>query len=442
MSILTGPWSYSRASACARALYMGKVLKAPPEPRPERFLEIDRRDLGTVLHLGAETMIRAMIKSRPREDADALALRLLATEEGDLRPFAPLAPAITDIARSLDRFYARFRMQDFEDVETRDAWVRDHCLDSEWKLAVDADGRSCAFDACPESGWRGIIDYAEVDGETLTIIDFKNRPAIFADSELRVDEQLSGYHDLARAQAPSRIKNNVLGIYYFEYGHTQTLSLDDQQIADNVARLRSRARAKESLALDQIGPEPGYGKCQYCDYLNSCQAGREYIAGAPLTPTDRDQARQTAAWVLVQEEKLKAAKDALKAFTGEFGAVDIDDKTSLGYSRPREGVVYDPELSLRILKQLIVEGHVKAKLHDFVSLDVEAVKKAARDKVVYEALAPARSPKTSVKFEFFKPVKNEAVTVVKEGLKTVAAPVVVEQQPARKTRARVKGGGS
>ena len=46
MSVLKGPWSYSRATACSRALFMEKVAKAPPEPRPERFLSIDRRDFG------------------------------------------------------------------------------------------------------------------------------------------------------------------------------------------------------------------------------------------------------------------------------------------------------------------------------------------------------------------------------------------------------------
>lgn len=431
-SVLKGPWSYSRATSCARALYMEKVLKAPPEPRPERFLEIDRRDLGTVKHMGAEIMLKTMVGGKPWPDAREVT-------DFCVKNYIHLTPAAAEIEADLDNFQKRFRCEWGMDPVERDVLIRNTMLGSEMKLAIDANDKPCAFDTCPSEGWRGIVDYADAFEGTLTVIDFKNRPAFFSDSELRVDEQLSGYLHLVMCQYPGQYDTFVVGIYYFMFGYLQLVELTHDEVMANVRRLHARARVKESLTKDQIGPEPGFGKCQYCDFLTTCDAGSEYMVGGQLAPTDADQARKTSEWAMVMEEKLKAAKKALQMFTAEHGPITLDDKTMVGYALKDEAVEYDKDKTLRVLKQLINEGRVEGKLSDFTSLATTKVKAAAKVKMVDEALKDARKPKVDLKFDFYKPVKKRGVRTTKEGRKTVVHPD--DRKPPRQTRGRVKAGG-
>jgi len=452
-SILRGPWSHSRASACARALYMDKVLGAPREQRPERFLAIDRRDFGSCLHLGAEKMLNALVKFGFWPDPALVAQQCLVHEVRGIRPYFHLADAVGEIEARMRLFQERFRCDWDADPAQRNELVRAQTLGSEMKLAVDGQGRPCAFKTreemiddgdevtettvpCPEDGWRGIIDYAEsIDEEELLIVDFKNRPALFSPGELRADEQLSGYVDLVRKHFP-QYKRFRYGIYYFQFGYTQIADTTEEQLQANVARLHARANFKQTLTKEQIGPEPGFGKCQYCDWIASCEAGKSFIVGGQLAPTDADQARQLAAWVMVTKEKVKAADQALKMFAAEFGAITLDDKTQMGYSVNLEGEEYDKDMTLRILKQLIDQGQVKAKLSDYTSIKTTDVKDLAKRKDVYDALAPARSYKADMKFEFFRPAKREGVRAVKEGRAMVTHP-----EDDRKTKAKVKAGG-
>jgi len=434
MSILKGPWSYSRAVACARALYKEKVEKAPPEPRPQALLSIDRRALGSILHEGCEILLKGSgnrpidpiegMMSGPWPDPSVVTEALLKMEIDGVRPYFHLMPEGLLIAERLELFVARFRRDWDMDLADRDARIRDNMLGSEMRLAFDGHGKRCEFTGCPEDGWRGIVDYAEVDDDTLIVIDFKNRPAIFSEAELRADEQLSGYAQMVVADNPGVFKKVRYGIYYLEFGHLQLIDADLETMARNVNRLRRRARVKEQLRAEEIGPEPGFGKCQYCDWISTCDAGRELVQGHGFIASDADQARELASWLMVTEEKVKAAKEALKAYTGEFGAIEVDDKTRIGHCASLDGVDYDKDLTLRILKKLIDEGTVVGPLHRFTGLKTADVKKAAKDPEVYEALAPARSPKASSTFKFFRP------TTAKE----------VKKKTEKKTRARVRAG--
>lgn len=443
-TILKGPWSYSRATACARALHMEKVLRAPSEPRPERFISIDRRAFGSILHLGAEQILKAVIAEQRLPDFKTLAQDLLKHEERGNRVFFHLSPIVDEIEHRLMVFGNSFRCDWDMDVVERDAIIRDQVLGSEMRLAMDGKGGACSFDDCPETGWRGIVDYAEVEGRRLTVIDFKNRPAIFSKAELLQDEQLSCYLHLVTRQYPGQYDEYRVGIYYFEFGYTQIVDLTKDQLVANVRSLHARARAKEALEKEDLGPEPGFGKCQYCDYLASCDAGREYVHGGQLVAMDVDGAQQLANWVMVTDEKLKAAKASLKMFTGEFGPVTLDDKTLVGFSIDDSGVIYDKNTTLRCLNGLIKEGRLEAKLADFTTLNTTEVKKAVKRAEVFEALAPARTPKVDTKFDFFKPVKRRGVRTQKEGRKTVVH--ADDRQPPteeapRQTRGRVKAAG-
>jgi hypothetical protein len=430
-------------------MHLEKVLRAPPEPRPERFIGIDRRNFGSLLHEGSDLSLESLVNDNGWPNARDLTQRMISVEVNGAHPFAHLSGIAGEIERRFELYVNRFRVTDrnMELVE-RDAFIRSHMIGHEMRLAVDGDGNPCSFDDCPADGWRAIIDYAEVHDGVLTIIDNKNRPAIFPNAELKLDEQLSGYVDLVRAHFPGQFTSYRQGIYYFEFGYTQLVDMTAEEIEANVFRLKARAAHKESLTLEQIAPEPGFGKCQYCDYLHSCDPGKAFTAGGGLMVTDVDQARKLAEWVLVEEEKLSAAKKALKIFTGEFGHVELDDKTLVGHSVSLDGVSYDKDKTLRILKGLITGDKLKGKLSDFTSLNLNAVKKAAKWEDVDKALEPARSPKAQPKFDFFRPATKKGVKVKKEGRKTVVAPEETktdfadeeETKPPRKSRGKVKSG--
>jgi hypothetical protein len=416
---LTGPWSYSRATACSLALYKEKVLRLPPEPRPERLTDIDRTDFGSVLHLGANAIVRSILTQDLGDDfpwsqetrADARAGKVTDSEtlaRELVTVYGHLAPAVKEIADRLTVFGQRFRCDRDMTVDERNAAMRDRVIFCEHALAVTADGRPAPFDTCPSDGWRGKIDYAEDNGDgCLTIIDFKNRPAMFSDAELLASEQLSGYLWLTTCHYPQFTKLRV-GIYYFQFGVTQIVEIDREAMKVNVDRLMSRAAHKSALARDAIGPEPGFGKCQYCRYLTSCEAGTRALEPSLLVPTDRESALATARWLVVNEEKVDAARKALKAFTAEHGGLRLDDETEVGFSAV-ERVRYDKDGALRVLKALIDGGKIDGRLSQFTSLDLAGVKKAAKDKVVDAALETARSREMETKFDIFRPHKRVAL---------------------------------
>jgi len=351
----------------------------------------------------------------------------------------------SEIERRITLYASNFRVSRGMDRAERDAVIRNHMIGHEMRLAFDTDGNKRAFETesedvpngCPKDGWRGIADYAEVIDDTLTVLDNKNRPAIFTNAEILEDEQLSGYLDFVRRDLGRTFSKYRQGIYYYEFGYTQVVDIDAEQIDINVARLKARADHLSTLTLETLVPEPGFGKCQYCDYLQSCDAGKTAMTGGGLTAMDAKQAKELASWVMVEEEKLKSAKTALKIFTGEFGPVELDDKTRVGHAISIDGVDYDKNLTLRIIKGLMDSGKIGGKLSDFTSLNLAAVKKLAKVKDADEALEPARSQKSNQKFEFFRPKSKRGVRTVKEGRKTVVKP---EDKAPRKAKAKVKSG--
>lgn len=434
--VLHGPWSHSRANSCSLALYKEKVLKAPIEPRPERLIAIDRRDLGRAMHEGMDTQLGAVVRGRDWADPKTLARDLIGE-------YPHLAPEVDEVERRLALFRERFRMSRDMDWQDRDSVIRNHMLGNEMRLAIDGQGNPCSFDDCPPDGWRGIVDYAEDDGEgTLLIIDGKNRPAIHTRSEVEGHEQLSKYLVLVAQRYPGRFTKFVAGIYYFEFGHTQLVPMDWDRVQDNWRRLQARAAHKESLDEDKIEPEPGWGKCQYCDYLESCPAGRQAIEPSLMVPTDAKSAEAAAKWLMVTDEKVKAVRTALRAYTQEHGPVMLDDATGVGYS-VKETVEYDKNLSLRILKTLIADGKVDGKLSDFTSLNKRAVTKVAKKKEVAEALEPAVERGTKTDFDIFRSRKRVGVKVSKKNASSrrkVTKKSSQTQKPQRKVSGRVKSG--
>lgn len=442
---LIGPWSHSRVTACSLALLKEKVLRAPPEPRPERLIAIDRRNFGSVLHLGADEHLQSLVDGNGWLDSGELARKLLLSEGGR---YSHLAPLVSEIERRMTLYANSFLMEPGKDMtmEERDSIIRNTMLGHELRLAIDGGGNICSFDDCPEDGWRGIVDYVGGDENgQLTVIDGKNRPAIHKKPELLVHEQLSGYVDLVLRKYPGMFKPPYrVGIYYFEFGYTQIVELEHEQMEANVARMHAMAQHKTSLTMENIVPEPGFGKCQYCDYLASCPAGQELMEGGELVAMDEEQARRLASQLMVWSEKVSNAKKALNAYCAEHGPVQIDDDTSIGHSLSLDGIVYDTKLALRVLKKMINDGEIDGELSQFTSLNLDAVKKVAKKKAVGEALKAAASPKIDAKFEFFRASKKKGVRMVKKGRGKTPHPDDLDfadgPQPSRATTARVKAG--
>jgi hypothetical protein len=435
-TVLKGPWSYSRASSCSLALYKEKVLKLPPEPRPERLLEIDRTRLGTLLHTGADLQLRAISglglpsQALAAEAKASGRLSSLSVSQEVMKDAGDMISAVDIVDERMATFYRRFRMTPEITIEERDAFIRDRMIGNELRLAIDGGGNIVPFDTCPEDGWRGVVDYAEDSGDgLLTIIDFKNRPAMFSDSELAVDEQLCGYLTLAMHKYPQFTRFRA-GIYYFQYGVTDLVDFSREQIALAWSRLQMRARFKSMLTEDKIQPEPGFGKCQYCHYLASCSAGNKVLEPSMTTPTDMVSAREAAAWLIVNQERVAGVKKALRAFTQEHGVVLLDEETGVGFNA-HEMTRYDKNKTLSIIKGLIdtgvVEGH---KLSEFTSLNLAEVKKLAKHEDVNKALEPARSQEIETEFDVFKPRKR---TAVKPGPKPVKP-----EKPQRQVAGRVR----
>jgi len=434
MSILKGPWSYSRATMCSRAMYKRYVTRAPPEPRPEEFFDIDRRAFGSILHECADDMIKGLVKNGGWPDVKKMVNHhLTLVDEHGERPFFHLLSETAEIERRMQLFVHNFRCDWDMDLHARDELLIHNILGNEMKLGLTLDNKPCSFDDCSIDGLRGFVDYAEEDGDTLVIIDFKNRPAIFSKAELLRDEQLSCYLHLVDCHEHHRFKKFVVGIYYFEFGYTQLVDIEPEQVHENVDRLRARARVKESLEIKQIGPEPGFGKCQYCDYLASCEVGKESSENSRLVAMDKNAARELAQWLLVEEEKLKAVKKSLNKFTAEFGPIELDDKTQVGHSLSDTGFDYDKKQTLRVINKLLARGEVEGSLSDFVNLNTQAVKKLTKKHD--DVLSGVRKPVSKTKFEFFRPANKTGVRKVKDGRKSVVHP-----QDMRKTRARVKRG--
>jgi len=391
------------------------------EPRPERVMSIDRTLLGSACHLGAGAILRAVI-GQPlpdddfpwrKETSDAVASgvvpdpELLASEI--VAGHSDLSSELPGLIDRLGTFYRRFRASGDVTTEERNEFLRQQILFCEHSLAVDGNGKVCSYDSCPQDGWRGRIDYAEDSGDgVLTVIDFKNRPAIFPESELLENEQLSLYVWLVSQHYPQFTSFRV-GIYYFQFGNTQLVDITKDQVEANVAKLRARARHKSRLSVQEIAPEPGFGKCQYCDYLSSCDAGAAVLEPSLMVPTDMSSAQDLARWLMVNEERVKSAREAMRAFTAEHGPVVIDDGTVIGYCEKSQEKI-DKNAALKILKSLIDSGKLTGRLSQFTALDRSSVSEAVKsNEEVGKALEPAKFRVTKTEFEVFRPNKRQGV---------------------------------
>lgn len=394
LPVLHGPWSYSRAVSCSQKLSWEKVDRLEPTGRPSDISGTDRRALGKAKHVGAEIMLQGMLKKGkwpiPRKVASYV-LR----QEG----YRHLSEFVGTIGVDLERFTEELRF---------DPGLM---LGSELELAIDGKGESCNFWECPEDGWRGITDYAQM-GEMLEITDYKNRPATFSKDELRRDMQLSKYAFLTAVLYPQArdVDKASLGIYYFELGIHQQVEVTWGQIDENFARLQAMAKHKEKLLGEEIVPEPGWGKCQYCDYLMKCDGGQA-IMDTKKVPADNESAIRMAKMLFVMEEKVSSMRKALNARTAEHGPVLIDNDTGYGHEVCEEKS-YDVRA---IAKKLKAAGQDP---FDVLRVGAAELKKAAgRDKALFESIEEDITVTKKTTFKSYRPRKKEAVKIETKSVK-------------------------
>lgn len=324
LPVLHGPWSHTRAVACDLNLYL-KIKKVPREPRLQDGP--DRRLLGTARHKIAELLLDARLKYGRWPN-------LRPVVQAVIQEFPSLEQTSVETEQAMAMFMEKFQFSP------------DNCLGSEMEIAVDGKGEVCSYDDCPPDGWRGRIDYVECDDDTLIVSDFKNKLAIFPNGELKHDEQVSGiYPWLVMKKFPKFTKFKI-GIYYFEYGYHQFITLTKEEITKNFERLRERAHRKERLQESEIQPTPGPGRCNFCDYLSACSVGIDFVdERGPFKPTTDEDALEIAKFITVFDEKLKRAKAALKVWVEERGPVELEPGIAYKYKTVNEKK-WDKELLL------------------------------------------------------------------------------------------------
>lgn len=382
------PWSHTSAGACSLEL-IAKTLRLPTKGRADRFVTHLRRDEGSALHEAAELQMKALKAKGKFAPSERVVRHVLSA-------YPHLRSEEARLASKLAMWEERF------------VFDIDRELACELKLAITADGRTSSYDAPEVGAWRVRIDWAErrADGR-LRLIDYKNKPSIDSDGDLKRHEQLAGYAWALGALYPVlRTQSVFFGVYYFEYGVTKEVELQWSEIDRLHARQMARADAKANLRVIDIQAEPGFGRCQYCDYLTDCPAGEALLSEEQTAPASPEQARELAKRVFVATELVKSGREALKRYAQEFGPVAIDADTGYGFKVTESNTA-------NLLKIIEALNHAGIPLAEVMRLDLETAKRAAKDNEVLGLILKefvTRQP-TGTEFGPYRPDKVKAISV-------------------------------
>jgi hypothetical protein len=413
-------WNQTSAKACSWQLWRSQQGIEPVKGRPDRIESIDRRNRGSALHDFARLALKLLLDKGQWPNAERTMRAVLKAGAGKDIPndgfsfmkgagYSNLWDALGELVPKARLFMDKF------------VFSADDRIGSEHFVAIDKDGEVASFWHVPPGGYHGRIDWAELSAKTaavpnqLRVIDFKNRPAIHSRAELKAHEQLSFYiWMLAKHYPQARAVPGVIGIYYFEYGITDWVELDWKEIDENVERLLARIRHKQSLRVIDIAPEPGFGRCQYCEYLGDCPAGEKLLDGKTSAPVDQATALEVAKGLFVADEMRDAARDGLKKYCEEHGAVMIADDSGFGFKRSPT-YDYDPIALARVLK------NSGCDLRKVMSVDMTEIKKLRRDNPSLDhELGKLITVRIGTKFEKVKPKRDDILMtpLVKEKMKT------------------------
>ena len=211
--------------------------------------------IGIAGHRVAELVLKG---DKPKE---ALAQSLaeyddLTSKEQD--KVTALLPAITT-------FYAK--VQDFKHKQG----VVDEFLEQQW--AVDAQFNAVDWNS-PDAFFRGIVDHALLtDKGYLIVIDHKTGRRRPVDYYAR---QLDAYAVLAVAQMPE-LKGVQGALHYVGAEAIDWYVMRKREVIDGVLRSSLvELLQRRAAGLGAYEPNPNY-LCKWCDYLEKCDAGNEYV---------------------------------------------------------------------------------------------------------------------------------------------------------------------
>lgn len=407
-------WNQTAAKSCSQELYWIQTQYEPKTVRPDRFIGLDRRNRGSALHDFARLSLHLLFAKgawpKPEKTLHAVLQSGAGKDvQGDAVGFMR-GPGYSNLWDALGELVPKAVM--FHERFTFDADAR---IGSEHFVAIDAQGQVANYFQVPVGGYHGRIDWAELSAKTaavpnqLRVIDFKNRPAIHPRAELRAHEQLSFYawmlakHYPQAREVPARI-----GIYYFEYGVTNEEEMSWAEIDANVERLLARIRHKVTLKLADIAPEPGFGRCQYCEYISDCPDGTQLLEAKLGAVVDAASAKQAAKTLFVIDELRDAAREALKAYCEEHGPVQVDADMGFGFvTRPE--YEKDAKAIAKVLKDAGVDPWTVLKV-DGAELEKVVKKKPELEKAC-DALT--RVEREGTLFKAFKPKKDKVIMTPK-----------------------------
>lgn len=409
-------WNQTAAKACSLQLLWSDYRVPVEHPRPDNFSALNRRDAGSALHEAARLSLHLLLSKGKWPDAEKVIQRVILTGGGGEAPGNPLSfmagKGFPELADRIGELVPLVRL--FQD---RFEFEADDHLGNEHLVAIDANGESCSFWQVPPGGWHGRVDWAEMTGPDapipyrLKVIDYKNRPAIHPRAELRTHEQLSTYLTLlSRLYPQARRVNPLQGIYYLQYGVTNYEELTWEEVDANYERLRARVRAKRALRLVDVAPEPGFGRCQYCEYLGDCPQGQKALDGRLGAIVDLASAQDAAKTLFVLDQLYDATRTGLKRFCEEFGPVAISDDTGWGFVTKTSYEVIRKEVETELLKHGLDPETV-------MRVDMTALKKLVKDqgnKVLEERMAQLiKVDRTGTDFKPYKPRVQKVVTTPK-----------------------------
>lgn len=413
----TRAWNQTSAKSCSQNLLWLAQGYEPKEVRPDRFQGVDRRNRGTALHDFARLSLHLLFERGKWPHAEKTLHAVLARGGGKDGPGDPMGfmrgPGFNNLMDVIGELLPKAVM--FQERFEFDADAR---IGSEHFVAVDGDGEVASYFDVPAGGYHGRIDWAEMAPKSapkpnqLRVIDFKNYPAIHPRSELRAHEQLSFYAWMLAKHYPQTRKVPArIGIYYFEYGVTNEEELSWDEIDANVERLMARIRHKRGLRIVDIAPEPGFGRCQYCEFIGDCAAGKDLLDNKLGAVVDAESAVKAAKSLFVIDELRKATLDALKEYCKEHGPIRLDGDAGYGFVSHAE-TEYDVKNVAKTLKDSGIDPW------QVMRIDKEALAKITKDNEVVDKAVKLymKVSREGTTFKAFKP-KDESKVVTTPKIK-------------------------
>lgn len=248
------PWSLSKSDLAAKCPYAFKL----------RYLDkVARREgkeakIGTAAHTVQELILRG---EDPRIALQAAFDEMPQLLEEERAVVEELLPAYTAFYERMQRFKDRYP-------------VRAEYFEQEW--AVNENFEAVPYDS-PEAFFRGIVDYALVTEQNyLIVIDHKsgkrkpvsnyaNQLDSYAVLGLAVHPELTGVHAALHYMKAKELD-----------WHTLRRAHEIRSMLKSYTRdfLRKRAEKLEGYPT-QTSP-----LCKWCDYLQNCPTGNEYLVQA------------------------------------------------------------------------------------------------------------------------------------------------------------------